>query len=263
MQASQQGFLQLSDLHFELEQRTIEWQTEYERVHSSLSQLVDELEGNASVNAIGLEGEELTEQVDLAYWSNGKYGELLDTARRLLRLLSQEQRSISIEELKQTYNEFLPLLWKKFESILYEARLSALNSQLRMNIAERALEALEIHGFRLNASGYADKDMRAAFTASLENPDGSRVMIEVLPSQKAPQELTNELVVTTNHPYLKTEHEARLQWQELCRTLNQYDLDVSRPEIRATPPPAPAEPVESVAMLNERLTPSKRHDHVR
>jgi hypothetical protein len=210
-----------------------------------------------------LEGEELTEQVDLIYWSNGKYRELLDTSRRLLTLLSQERQSISTEELKRTYNEFLPLLREKFESILYEARLSALNSQLRMNIAERALQALETHGFRLNESGYTNQDMRAAFTANLENADGSRVMIEVLPTQTAQQKLTNELVVITNHPYLKTEHEARLQWQELCRTLNQYDLDVSRPEIRSTAPLTIADRVEDATPLNESRLPSKRHHHVR
>jgi hypothetical protein len=206
-----------------------------------------------------LEGEELIEQVDLAFWSNGKYRELLDRSQRLLMLLAQERRSISTEDLKRTYNEFLPLLRETFESIIYEARLSALNSQLRMNIAERALQALETHGFRLNASGYTNKDMRAAFTANLENADGSQVMIEVLPTQKAQQELTNELVVITNHPTLRTEHEARLQWQELCRTLNQYDLDVSRPEIRATPPLTAAEP----APQDVPLILSKRHHHVR
>ena len=105
--------------------------------------------------------------------------------------------------------------------------------------------------------------MRAAFTANLENVDGSRVMIEVLPAQTTQQELTNELVVITNHPYLKTEHEARLQWQELCRTLHQYDLTVGRPEIHATPPLPVADAVANPTLLNETLIRSKRHHHVR
>ena len=263
MQTSQQAFVQLSELYFELEQCAVEWQTEYEQARSALDQFVAELEMNASVNAFGLEGEELTEQVDLAYWSNGKYRELVDKTRGLLALLSHEPRSISTEELRQTYTRLLPAIREKFESIIYEARLNALNSQLRMNIAERALQALETHGFRLNESGYTNKDMRAAFTANLENVDGSRVMIEVLPAQTTQQELTNELVVITNHPYLKTEHEARLQWQELCRTLNQYDLTVGRPEIRTTPPLPVADPVVKATPLNETLIRSKRHHHVR
>jgi hypothetical protein len=130
-----------------------------------------------------------------------------------------------------------------------------------MNIAEKALQALETHGFQLNEAGYTDRDMRGAFTAHLENADGSRVMIEVLPAQKE-QELANELVVITNHPYLKTEHEARLQWQELCRTLNEYDLTVTRPEVRAAPPLTLPTPVKEAAPLSEPLTLSERHHHV-
>ena len=261
MQISQQAFLQLSELHLELEQRMVEWQTEYAKVHAALTQFITEIDMNSQVNAFGLEGEELSEQVDLDFWSNGKYRELSDKCRHLVTLLSSEQRSISKEELTRTYRELLPIVAERFESIIYEARLNALNSQLRMNIAERALQALEVQGFRLNAAGYAEQDMRAAFTAHLENPDGSRVLIEVLPTDKIKQELANELVVITKHPYLKTEHEARLQWQELCRSLNQLDLHVSRPEIRSSPGASP-NPVENRLLQTEELIDFKRHHNV-
>jgi hypothetical protein len=211
---------------------------------------------------VGLEGEELSEQVDLAYWSGGKYHELLDKSRQLLRLLSQEQQTISTEELRRTYGELLPVVEDRFESIIYEARLNALNSQLRMNIAERALQALEIQGFKLSGAGYANQDMRAAFTASLENFDGSRVLIEVMPTGTTKPDLTNELVVITNHPHLRTEHEARLQWQELCRSLGQYDLQVGRPEVRATPPPTASTPAVQPAVTHTPIVRSKRHHHV-
>jgi hypothetical protein len=105
--------------------------------------------------------------------------------------------------------------------------------------------------------------MRAEFTANLENPDGSRVMIEVLPAEKTKQELTNELVVITNHPYLKTEQEARLQWQELCHSLNQYDLQVSRPEVRAPTPLTTTSHVGNASPLNEPLVHFRRQHNVR
>jgi len=262
LQTSQQAFLGLSDLRMELEQRTVEWQTEYAGARNALTQFIAELERNSSVNAFGLEGEELPAQVDLAYWSNGKYGELLDKSRQLLNLLSEDRQSIPTQELKRTHRELLPILVDRFESIIYDARLNALNSQLRMNIAERALQALENQGFKLNEAGYTHQDMRAAFMASLDNPDGSRVTIEVLPAEKSKQELSNELVVTTNHPYLKTEHEARLLWQELCHSLHQYDLHVSRPEIHAVPPHTTTEYVEPSSRLSKALVHSERHRNV-
>jgi hypothetical protein len=249
-------------VHVDLEQRTLEWQSEYARANGALTQFIGELEMNSRVQALGLEGEELPEQVDLAYWSNGRYRELLDKSRQLLAILLQEQRSISTEELRETYSKLLPVIADKFESIIFEARLNALNSQLRMNIAERALQALEMQGFQLNAAGYANQDMRASFSASLENQDGSRVIIEVLPPEQTNEELTNELVVITNHPYLRTEQEARLQWQELCRSLHQYDLEVSRPEIRSTPPLPTTNPVERPMVQTEPLSRAERHHHV-
>ncbi len=262
LQISQQVFLQLSELRFELEQRILEWQVEYTRVHNAIKQFIIELEMNSKVDAVGLEGEELTEQVDLAYWSNGKYNELLEKCRQLLILLSQESRSISTDELRQTYNGLLPVIRDKFESIIHDAQLKALNSQLRMNIAEKALQALETQGFKLNNAGYIQEDMRSAFTAQLENLDGSQVIIKVLPAEQQTQELTNELVMVTNHPFIKTEQEARLQWQELCRALNEYDLQVSRAEVLSTAPPAPLLPAESAAVGSERPLKLKSFNHV-
>jgi hypothetical protein len=175
------------------------------------------------------------EQVDLDYWTDGKYRHLVEVCRKVATRFVQEQQQISTEELTRMQTELFPVIMERFESIVYEARLNALNSQLRMNIAEKALEALETHGFKLNEAGYVDKDMRAPFMAYLDNADGSRVTIQVLPTDQTSQELTNELVVVSNHPYLKTEHEARLRWDELCHTLHQYNLNVSRSEVRAAP----------------------------
>jgi len=264
LQASQQAFLELSELHFGLEQHVVEWQTEYERAHNALNQFIDELEINSSVKAFGLQGEEMAEQVDVAYWSNGKYHQLLDQCRQLLALLSQDQQYISTEELRRTHTELLPVITERFESIIYEARINALNSQLRMNIAETALQALEIHGFTLNESGYVNKDMRAPFMAHLDSADGSQVTIQVLPTDKTNQELANELVVITKHPYLKTEEAARMQWQELCRSLNQYNLSVSHPEVRATTPSLSIpDHVEQSPLLNRQLIRSERQNDVR
>jgi hypothetical protein len=262
LQMSQQGFLQLSDMHFELEQRITEWQAEYERAQSILKEAIAELEENATVTALGLEGEELPEQVDVAYWSNGRYRDLLDKCRNFLAMLSQEQGGLSTEEMRDANHELLSIIQERFESIIYEARLNALNSQLRMNIAEQALQALETHGFKLSEAGYVDQDMRAPFTAHLENPDGSRVTIQVLPAEETSQDLANELVVVTRHPTLKTEQEARLQWDELCRTLSQYNLNVGRTEVRSVPP-AIAEHSEQPPLLNQDLIQSERQPNVR
>jgi hypothetical protein len=147
----------------------------------------------------------------------------------------KDQEKLTTGDIDRIYNQIIPMIRESFESIVYEARLAALNSQLRMNIAETALQALENHGFRLDQAGYTDSDMRSEFNAQLNCIDGTQVSIQVLPTGRENEELTNDLVVITTHPYLKTEHEARMRWDELHQTLNQFNLNVSRPEILQLP----------------------------
>ncbi|HSJ85976.1 MAG TPA: hypothetical protein VK909_02125, partial [Anaerolineales bacterium] len=232
LQISQQVFLDLSELHFELEHVVMEWQAEFERAQNTLYGLLNDIQQNPQVSAMDLQGQILPEQLDLDYWTNGKYSEALNRCRQFVSVVAEEQ--LSAEELRRIHTDVVPVITGYFDSVVYEARLKALNSQLRMNIAETALEALEMHGFQLQDSGYANKDLRSAFALQLKNADGSLVSIEVLPGDGKNQEFANELIVKTEHATLKTEHEARLQWEELCHAFRQYNLNVSRPEIQST-----------------------------
>jgi hypothetical protein len=263
VQTSQQAFVQLSDLQFELEHCLVEWQTGYERAFRDLEEFIAELQLNSRVNALGLQGEPLKEKVDLDYWTNGKFDQLLKKSRECLALLIQGRQRISTQELKHLHTELPSVLAGLFESIIYEARLNALNSQLRMNIAETALQALEEQGFALERAGYTNKDMRGSFIAHLDNPDGSHVKIQVLPTAENNKELTNELVVITEHPDLKTEQEARLLWEELSRSLSQFNLKVGRPYVGDAPHPATTDPVEQPTLIRQPLVQSERQHNVR
>lgn len=257
LHASQQTYLELSDLHFELEQRVLQWQAEFERTYSSVREMVGELASNAKINALGLQGEELPDLVDLNFWTDGKYLQLMGHSQQLLDNLVQDQQSITEQDLTRIYSHIRPAIRESFESLIYEARIKALNSQLRMNIAERALQALENHGFALGNAGYNNGDMRAPFTAQLDSADGSQVVIQVLPTESTVRELSNELVVITNHPTLKTEHEARLQWDELSQALTQYNLNVSRPDVHPIPTPSEQEQTGISHLLKQNFTRSK------
>ena len=87
--------------------------------------------------------------------------------------------------------------------------------------------------------------------------------VQVIPTAEADQELANELVVITNHPHLKTEHEARLQWEELSRSLQQFELNVSRPEVRAAPPLRPAPRAGPSNRIDEPIAHVETQNNVR
>jgi hypothetical protein len=231
LQQAQQMYLEVSDLNLELEQLLLQWQTLYAETFSELNELIGQLSSNADIRALGLQGEELPDFVNLDYWTNGRYHQLLEHSRQLSVYILQDKNLLTLEDIDRIRSEILPSLRESFETIIFDARLNALNSQLRMNIAEKALEALENHGFVLDDAGYTNNDMRTQFNAQLECPDGSQVLIQVFPTEKSKEELSNELVVITTHPSLKTEHEARLHWEELNNTLTRYNLRVSPPEV--------------------------------
>jgi hypothetical protein len=127
-----------------------------------------------------------------------------------------------------------------------------------MNIAETALQALENHGFKLDEAGYTDSDMRSEFNAHLNCIDGTQVSIQVVPTGRENEELTNELFVVTTHPFLKTEHEARLRWEELNQRLNLFNLSVSRPEVLQLPASLSPGQSEYTQPLEQKFTRSER-----
>ena len=258
LQQSQQTYLELADLNLELEQLLIQWHTLFGNTFTDVRDMVDQLSSNANIQALGLQGEELPNLVELEYWTNGRYHQLLEHCRQLSNYMYQDQDILSFEDVERIHSQILPAIRESFESIIFEARLNALNSQLRMNIAEKALQALENHGFVLDDAGYTNNDMRSQFNAQLECPDGSQVLIQVLPTEKSKVELTNELVVITTHPYLKTEHEARMHWDELSQTLRQYHLQVSQPQILDPSTSADVDQIRSSQQSEPLYTRSER-----
>jgi hypothetical protein len=208
---------------------------------------------NGKVKAVGLDGEELANFVDLSSWTDGRFPQLLEHTRQLAGYLIQDKNILTLEDLSRIYNQILPVIRQSFDSLVFEARLNALNSQLRMNIAEKAVLALENHGYSLDHSGYKDNDMTSQFNAHLACLDGSEVTINVLPNSTNPEDLSSDLVVITTHPYLKSEHEDRLQWEELRNALGQYNLKVSRTI------ESPSRPITDADQNNQVMQPLHKH----
>jgi hypothetical protein len=233
IQNSQQSYLELSDLNLDLEQLLLQWQSAFQTTRSAVNGLIIEMEANGRIHGLDLSGSELPDLIDLDFWTGGRYHQLLEHCKDLSAFLDEDRDVLSLEDVGRIYGQVLPAIRESFASMISDARLNALNSQLRMNIAEKALEALEQQGFVLDSAGYSGDDMRAQFNARLACADGSQVTIHVLPDENSDKELANELVMITTSPYLKTEHEARLRWEELSRTLSQYELTVGRPEIHS------------------------------
>jgi hypothetical protein len=98
-----------------------------------------------------------------------------------------------------------------------------LNSQLRINIADLVIEALQKQGYVLQQAEYAGSDQRMAYSAKVRNLEGNEIVIQVYPSDLVGK---NELHLVSLDRENRTEHELRQRSLEVTRSLGQHGLQV-------------------------------------
>jgi hypothetical protein len=234
LQASQQAFMELSDLRVELETRTMEWQNQFQMTLAAAKELQRTILANAQVPALDALGNDLPIPIQLDYWSGGGYQILLRDAKQLHQNLREGQRSLSQEDLQRLWRQEIPSLWNRLESMIYEARLEAIQSQLRINIADLALQALETQGYTLQAAGFAEDDMRGSFEATLRNADQSCISIRILPKQG--QEMTSDLEVISGDSSMRTAGELFARFQAIRSSLGQKGLTIRQVQANGPAP---------------------------
>lgn len=234
LQVAQQAFMELSDLRIQLETRTLEWQNQFQITHAAARELQRIVLANAQVPALDVAGHELPFLIDLDYWSNGAYQVLLGDAKQLYQYLRERQRSLGVEELRRIKDQQLTLLQTRLESMIYQARLDAIQSQLRINIADLALQALESQGYSLQEAGFAEDDRRGSFEATLRNEDRSSISLRILPKQG--QELASDLIVVSNDKAMRTAGELFARFQAIRSSLGAKGLTIR--QVQSNPPPA-------------------------
>lgn len=232
LQASQQAFMELSDLRVELETRTLEWQNQFQITHAAAKELQRSILANAQVPALDVAGRELPFLIDLDYWSGGAYQVLLGEAKQLYQHLRKRQRSLGLEDLRRIKDQDLALLQTRLESMIYQARLEAIQSQLRINIADLALQALESQGYYLEEAGFAEDDKRGSFVATLRNEDQSSISLTITPKQG--QELASDLIVISNDKATRTAGELIARFQAIRSSLGQKGLTIR--QVQSNPP---------------------------
>lgn len=228
MQFAQEASLQLSELRVSLEQKTSEWQATFQVSSDELRGLLEQVSSMPVVPAIGVNGEDLHIGIDLDYWSVGKYSDLRNKIENLISMLETYQHEINFDDLDKLSNEVIPILRQYFSDIVFEARESSINSQIKYNIACLAMEALEKHGFSLNQAEYKNDDKREAFSAQLSDPDGSKIILQITPSEN---NHSNNLVIDTIDDTIHTEDEYMRRWEEINLSLAEAGVQVGQVQI--------------------------------
>lgn len=222
--ASQEAYIDLSELHIELEQKQSEYQLLTKRVRLEVAKVHELFEQSKVVPAIDLDGNTLPFKVNVDYWCDGKLTELQQEFENVMHDFLDEQAAISTHDLQNLVNDYLPCLEDQIVNFTFDARLKVINAQLRMNIAEIVVQALYGQGYALDNSYFLTGDKRQAYQANLFNYEGSQVVVMVDPLSD--KEVSNELHLYTSDAQTKTGHELKQRALEIRRALLSSGLQV-------------------------------------
>ena len=126
---------------------------------------------------------------DIDFWSNGRFGEIVEDFERLEGLLDDDK--IGLEQLEQIGQslEILDHNLSVCDEMARKERSAALGAE---DTATRIYSGLSNAGWHLEDSGYASEDERNPHTSHYVGPNGDRVSIVVVPSSSAGAEIIME-----------------------------------------------------------------------
>ena len=227
LQAAQEAYLKFSELRTRVEEATNKWQTAYQLILEQVQSIHGQVSATPTIPAIGLEGEDLHIEIDLDYWSDGKYAVLNEASEKLIGMLEDNAAEVTMEDLEMISARIIPKYKQEFNDIVLTARQNAINSQLKINVAYLAMKALKKHGFTLDDAGYDNDDQRDSFSATLFNTlDGSSIILEVAPDPN--DNGSNSLSVETCNDNAHNERVYLRRWQAICGALSQVGVHIGQ-----------------------------------
>jgi hypothetical protein len=235
--SAQAAYHGLSDLRLELERLEAEWHLLQAAALRSTEEILALAGANRQCKAIDLSGKELDIVIEVDYWTEGKLSQLVQEVQELQRQIRSEEPIMSIDALRDVVERITPALRSRLEEIIWEARLRVLGSQLRINIADIAVEALEKQGFYLQDATYEGQDERGRYVVKVGHADGSEVVVVVTP--KEGQYLENDLEIHSYDVEQWSEEILQSRANELVGALSAQGLQAPKPQ-QVAPRPDPS-----------------------
>ncbi len=215
-------------MRIDLEKKQTEWQLLYQTAWETINQELARIDNSDMVPALDLDGNELPYLVDVNYWTQGFLDNLYQEVSSLGQRLLNESALPDTGVLLDWLNKELPAIHQQLENIILDARIKTINSQLRINVADLVVQALQQQGFTLDSSAYQENDLRAGYGAQLRNIEGNEVIVQVSSNGNSLGE--NELHIHSLDSEVKTEHELKKRWQEISQSLSSYGIEVGKYE---------------------------------
>lgn len=213
----------LSQFRHRLEADLVFTASMQKRLQEKAGEFYRRVQGQRVVKAMDADGQELPDDIDLEYWSQGEYSNFLGEIMQFYSQVSQPD--LSPEQLQDFVDRRLPELEERSIELVTRARLEVLASQVRFNIAQIVTEALETQGFLLDEAHYDQQDYRRSFVATTRNASGNEVVVQIDPEPSG--EEGGKLKIESKDAASVTQHELWQRNQEIFGAIQRYGLFIS------------------------------------
>ncbi len=163
-----QIFIALSNMRTQMEIDHAVYMIQYQKMLGKADRLRFSLEDSRSVHAMDRDGNELPEMIAVDFWVEGRFQALEIEINQILDSIHPADainQTNTIEYINQ-----IDLMNERLVDLVTEARVNVLASQLRFNVAQIVVQALETQGFFLEQASYAKDDYRESFNARTRQP---------------------------------------------------------------------------------------------
>jgi hypothetical protein len=168
-----------------------------------------------------MEGRELPVRINIDEWSSRRLTDLGSRLKDLLNKVEDSDNFIETAVLRNMLDDQLAQVEKEIADTVAAVRLQVLDSQLRVNIADIVIQALNTQGFALQEAGYEESNKRAGYAASLRSLGGDEIVVHVTPGNDFGE---NSLQLDSFDADRRTRHELVQRAEEISQALKQRGL---------------------------------------
>jgi len=230
----QNVYRRASELRISLERDENQWNTCFLMASKKIDQILTELE-EKQVIPYQPEGTEQVFDFDINFWSDKGWEKMRNKTGRYQRQLGDASHNLSIEDLRKWLIEDLPALEADIQTVKNKAVTNLVNSQIRTNIADLIMQALQKQGYQLDNSLLDCDDSRDGFGFTARSNSGNAIHVLVNPGPNDKNEIQLESI--DQRP--QTEHFHQRRAYEISQALQKFGLKVdefrktSQPEVQS------------------------------
>ena len=227
--SAERAYLGLSEMRLALEEAEMLQVLLRQQVRDRLAALQDAIADAEWVQPVDFEGQLLADEeaINVDYWVENARIRLAQRADDLAaRVNSEGFEAATLDELEHLDENMLPELETMLDECVSDALLEVIYAQVRANITEMALHALQSQGYEITRNGITDGNERRACRIKLDGPGAVGVDMKV--SRLSNDPTASQLEMSYSDAQDLTPHEINRRTSEINLALRKNGIEVEK-----------------------------------